>query len=219
MSATERKKKEVSFRQEHIIEAAEKVFFARGVKNTTMEDIAKASDYTKRSLYSYFKTKEEIYFEIIRRAYLLLRDEVLVDMEHVKKETGWVKLVTMSKAFVGFVKKYPEHYKVIAHYQSLKNDNDPDGEEEYLAEGEDLFEFLVFIIREGKQDGSLRGDLDEVTTAYVLWATVVGMGTLIRKNEINFYRRYPRSNTVLVEEMLRYALRSIGTQPVPDKLS
>jgi len=44
-----------------IIDAAERLFFSKGYNNSTMDEVAKESGFTKRTLYSYFTSKEEIY--------------------------------------------------------------------------------------------------------------------------------------------------------------
>ncbi|MBC8384358.1 MAG: helix-turn-helix transcriptional regulator, partial [Candidatus Cloacimonetes bacterium] len=46
-----RKEKEIEFRENLIIEAAEKLFLESGFENTKMEDIAAEADYTKPAVY------------------------------------------------------------------------------------------------------------------------------------------------------------------------
>ena len=47
-----------------IVDAAERLFFSKGYDNSAMDEIAKEAGYTKRTLYSYFTSKEEIYEKI-----------------------------------------------------------------------------------------------------------------------------------------------------------
>ena len=65
MGIIERKEREKLARKTEIINAAEKIFFKKGFENSTMDDIAKEAEFTKKTLYSYFKSKEELYFEIM----------------------------------------------------------------------------------------------------------------------------------------------------------
>ena len=52
----------------HTILAVARIVFAqRGAENTTMDDLAKASGLGRRTIYTYFKTREELYHEVIRR--------------------------------------------------------------------------------------------------------------------------------------------------------
>ncbi|MCM1450010.1 MAG: TetR/AcrR family transcriptional regulator [Clostridiales bacterium] len=47
--------------REKLIEVARQLFAYKGVENTTMSDIASASEKGRRTIYTYFKSKHEIY--------------------------------------------------------------------------------------------------------------------------------------------------------------
>ncbi|MEG1187309.1 MAG: TetR/AcrR family transcriptional regulator [Bacteroidales bacterium] len=51
--------------REMLIDVARQLFAREGVENTTMNDIAKASKKGRRTLYTYFKNKNEIYTAVI----------------------------------------------------------------------------------------------------------------------------------------------------------
>lgn len=55
----------VSKTREKLIEVARQLFVYKGLENTTMNDIANASDKGRRTIYTYFKNKKEIYDAII----------------------------------------------------------------------------------------------------------------------------------------------------------
>lgn len=48
-----------------LIDAARQLFAKQGFENTTMNDIAEASGKGRRTLYTYFKNKEEVYSAVI----------------------------------------------------------------------------------------------------------------------------------------------------------
>ena len=50
-----------------IIDAAKKLIQQYGLNKTTMEDIAKAAGKGKSTLYYYFKSKEDIFDEVIKQ--------------------------------------------------------------------------------------------------------------------------------------------------------
>jgi AcrR family transcriptional regulator len=62
--ASSRKTIERQNRREYIIDAARKLMAEKGIEETTMEDIAAAVEYTRRTLYAYFKSRDEIYLMI-----------------------------------------------------------------------------------------------------------------------------------------------------------
>ena len=51
----------VSKTKAKLVDVARQLFAKMGVENTTMNDIALASKKGRRTLYTYFKSKEEIY--------------------------------------------------------------------------------------------------------------------------------------------------------------
>ena len=50
-----------------ILTVARTIFAHRGADNTTMDDLAKASGLGRRTIYTYFNTREELYLEVINR--------------------------------------------------------------------------------------------------------------------------------------------------------
>ena len=50
-----------------ILTVARTIFAHRGADNTTMDDLAKASGLGRRTIYTYFKSREELYHEVINR--------------------------------------------------------------------------------------------------------------------------------------------------------
>jgi len=55
----------VSKTRDRIIEVARQVFSRKGVDKTTMNDIAAAAKKSRRTIYTYFRTKKEIYRALI----------------------------------------------------------------------------------------------------------------------------------------------------------
>lgn len=74
MKATEQKGKE--YIRDHIIRIATGIFSRFGFKKTTVDDIAHAMGKGKSSIYYYFRSKEEIYREVINREANMLRNEI-----------------------------------------------------------------------------------------------------------------------------------------------
>ena len=53
--------------REKLIDVARQLFAIKGIENTTMNDIATASDKGRRTIYTYFRNKREIYNAVIER--------------------------------------------------------------------------------------------------------------------------------------------------------
>lgn len=57
-----------------LVDVARQLFAKMGVENTTMNDIALASKKGRRTLYTYFKSKDEIYMAVVESELEMLSD-------------------------------------------------------------------------------------------------------------------------------------------------
>lgn len=66
----------ISKTKKNLIEVAQQLFAKKGVENTTMNDIAEASQRGRRTLYTYFNSKYDIYKAIIESELNVLYDKL-----------------------------------------------------------------------------------------------------------------------------------------------
>lgn len=85
--------------RQKLIEVARELFAQKGVDATTMNDIATASNKGRRTLYTYFRNKEDIFYAVIE-------DE----LAHLSKELGKVSKLNLT----------PEKKIVMLIYTHLK---------------------------------------------------------------------------------------------------
>ena len=60
-----------------LVDVARQLFAKNGLEETTMNDIAVASKKGRRTLYTYFKNKEEIYYAVIESELSLLSEKLM----------------------------------------------------------------------------------------------------------------------------------------------
>ena len=97
MGSERRREREKEQRRSAILRAARKEFFEKGFRAVTVDSIARRSELSKGAIYLYFKSKEEIYAQI------LLRD---IDKFHEKVAT----LLDPSKSASENLRRYAEVY-------------------------------------------------------------------------------------------------------------
>ncbi|ROR23909.1 TetR family transcriptional regulator [Mobilisporobacter senegalensis] len=212
MGVTARKEKERDIRKKDIIDAAEKIFFEKGFHNATMDDIAKEAEFSKRTVYVYFRSKEQLYFEIMIRGYKLLNGLFEKVVEENCTKTGIEKTELLGKALVDFSNLYPEYFKAIMDYENGDMDfenNDDKSIKECYMEGEKLFDFLKDTLDEGIQDGTVLNGIDVINTALILWASMVGVLNTSKKKEKYLIHYRNRTIEELVEEALKFLICSI----------
>ena len=66
----------ISRTRQKLLEVARQLFAQKGLEATTMNDIAVASKRGRRTLYTYFKNKEEIYYAVIQSELERLSDKM-----------------------------------------------------------------------------------------------------------------------------------------------
>lgn len=60
-----KKERLYEFNRKHILSAAKELFLEKGAAQTTMDEIAKKADFSKSTIYVYFKSEEEIFDYIV----------------------------------------------------------------------------------------------------------------------------------------------------------
>lgn len=86
----------VSKTRDKLIEVARQLFARKGVENTTMNDIASASDKGRRTIYTYFKNKRDIFNAVIEsetdQLLARLRQIVIKDVSADQKFREYVEV-------------------------------------------------------------------------------------------------------------------------------
>ena len=76
MPAVRRKDKALATLQT-ILDAAEQVFFEKGVSGATLEEIAQRAKVTRGAIYWHFANREDILFAVMDRTYRIFEDSIL----------------------------------------------------------------------------------------------------------------------------------------------
>ncbi len=82
--------------REKLIDVARQLFAYKGIENTTMNDIAAASDKGRRTIYTYFKNKREIFNAVIEseseQQVSRLREIVNMNIDPAEKLEKYLRL-------------------------------------------------------------------------------------------------------------------------------
>lgn len=110
--------------KKRILSAAANLFSRFGLEKTTMEDIAKAAGKGKSSLYYYFKSKEEVYAEVIRKEIAGLKTTIRKAIE--EEDDPYNKFTRFVGTRLNYLNKKADQYTTIRdeylkHYQFIQN--------------------------------------------------------------------------------------------------
>ena len=175
MGIQERKQREKKLRRGQIMDAAKKVFSAKGFNRATMEEIASEAELSPGTLYLYFKNKEELHTSLSINILQFLTRELksFVDRDDMGAEE---KLHALKDAFIMVYEHDPLVLINLFHLQSgetLKNLSG-DALESIKKTSAEALSTITSIVKEGIEQGVFV-ERHPVALADILWATYSGV--------------------------------------------
>ena len=156
-----------------VTQHAEDLFKHNGYENTTLDVLAENSEYTKRTIYRYFVSKEDLYFAVMLKGHTKL-------LETIRKaaragRTGHERITMAYRASYEFFNENGWLFDLTAQMKSIESKRDP-GELPYFKKYADCLELIhreingLFIM--AHDDKSIRTDIDPrqlgVSSTFVL---------------------------------------------------
>ncbi len=189
------------FNRENILTAAKELFETKGVENTTMDDIAHYADYSKSTIYVYFKSKEDIYNSIVQDYIDILIGELeLCIKESPNFEESYYRLCD---CLVNFEERYPKYYASLMGEERMTNSR-----KRLKPKKADIATELSLLIKELLEKGvaskKLREDIEIQPTVLYVWSAISGIIQVAeRKKDV-----LDKNLNMNKEEYLRYSFRT-----------
>jgi TetR/AcrR family transcriptional regulator len=156
-----RKQKEAESRRLFILEAARRLFAERGIDKPNMDEIAAAAEYTRQTLYSYFRSRDEILLRVLSGD---LRARWARQQEALDKTKGSLpRLRVWAECLIAHWREHPHAMRMEMFWDYHGIEPGAVGEdamEDFVQINEELAGGLRAMIESGVADGSLRADLD-----------------------------------------------------------
>lgn len=210
-----RKKTErlIQFNRENILETAEKLFSEKGLKETTVDDISKAADCSKSTIYVYFKSKDEIYNFIIYDYMSKLQDSVHSCVEKYRDfKQCYFQICTM---LVEIYEQHPLYFESVMGNISI--DEKEMEQNEILKRiydiGEIINDNMLLIFEKGLQENYLRSNLLVLPTVFTLWASLANIILMANQKEKYIAKRMHLTKTEFMQysfEMLLLTIKKGG---------
>ncbi|MDD6553899.1 MAG: TetR/AcrR family transcriptional regulator [Prevotellaceae bacterium] len=145
----------ISKTRQKLVDVARQLFAKNGINNTTMNDIAVASGKGRRTLYTYFKSKEDVYYAVIESELERLSDKL--DEVAAKKMPPQDKIIELIYTHLSMIKETvvrngnlrAEFFRNIWMVEKVRKNFD-----------EDEIELFRKVYSEGKADGEF--DIENV---------------------------------------------------------
>lgn len=152
-----------------ILNVAYNVFAEQGIDKTTMDDVAKASGLGRRTIYTYFKTREELFHAIIKKEIeIIIKQLNLVLSLKVSPEQKFTRFMAIHmKTIENLIKK-----NRLLRMEFLKRSEKIENYRKDIDQHEK--ECLTIILREGVQSGVFKLE-DYENTAGITLTTLKGL--------------------------------------------
>jgi len=155
-----RKDMERKARQQFVVDTAMALFARQGVEKTSMDDIAAAVDYTRRTLYAYFSSRDEIFLlaliEDLKTRWAKQKEDIAT------VDSGLDKILAWGLSLFAYSREHPHSIKLQLYwdFKGIESDRvNPEIFAAFEAINSDLAEGLREIFDLGTKDGSLRPGL------------------------------------------------------------
>ena len=167
MGKEERRRREKENRRKTILKAAKKLFFKKGLENTTMDEIAEEAELSKGTLYIYFKSKEVLALYIINESADLLYDTLRKADDTNKR--GIERITDITQALTDFFIDNRKEFQFFRYMDTLTASVGPENDilKEWQNGIEELIHVVLDIIVDGIKDGSIRKDMEPDKIAFI----------------------------------------------------
>lgn len=195
---TERERNRREGNKKSILKVAERIFTQKGYSLTTMDEIAEEAQFSKATLYHYFKSKSEMFFEIIYKSFEeVLQKVIKIQQMNVNAEEKLKKAIytigyyyhTKKNIARIFIMEKALMRKLLHPDSKLQtfSGHHPPIPARYKAIMDETFNHLCEIIEEGVRSGEFRR-LDVRQAGLILGAMIRGFhfkGPIREKKELS----------------------------------
>lgn len=195
--------------RERICETAIQLFLAEGFERTSIRRIAEAIGYTPGAIYTYFRNKDDILYELHAQGFAKFRAALRPRVE--AEPTPAARLHRAGEFYLRFAFENPQYYELMfimaVTAKRIREDT-------RWEDGLDNYDFLRAIVRDCIADGSLPpGDVEAAT--FSIWASVHGIASLVIRGRCPMIpdEALPR----VVTEAYDYSLRSLLREPSDER--
>lgn len=210
MGTTERKEREKEHRNKSIIDAAQKVFFEKGLLLSTMDEIAEQAELAKGTLYLYYHSKEDLYLTVMMRGLSILKGmfQSVIDRNLSVVRT----LLELSFTYTEFFESNKNYFRMLHFFNTPQFHKQVSEEMMQSCDrfNQSLWTMVTTIIERGMREGKLRTELNPIEIAIIMWSNASTLLMRIdnqhelfrQKLNIDLNNTLRTSNRLLLESVL-----------------
>jgi AcrR family transcriptional regulator len=167
----ERKEREKEQRREDILDAAQRVFFEKGLAAATMDDIAEAAELSKGTLYLYYKSKEDLYLTVMMRGMQLLY-EGFNEVTNKVSAPAYM-LAHLFEAYLSFFNNHRDFFRMMHYLQApqFHKQISEDVKQSCSVLNQRIWDLVNGMLQKCIDAGLLRKGLNPTQLGLILWSS------------------------------------------------
>jgi AcrR family transcriptional regulator len=173
MGIKERQERERLRTRQSILDAARDLFITEGYRNGSMRKIAERIEYSAAAIYSYFPSKDDIFFALAEEGFRMLAERARGAVENIADPLD--RLRAGLRAFYAFSKTNPEYFELMFVDRSVPS----------LSQDFQRFQFFQETTARAEGDvracierGQFSRALNPAAALHVLWVATLGAATI-----------------------------------------
>ncbi len=219
MGKIERREREREERRKTIMKAARKLFYSKGLDNTTMDEIAEEAELSKGTLYLYFQSKEILALSIIKETSDILNG--ILKAAAATEKPGIERIADITEALTDFFKSNRDEFRFLKYMDTLTASLGTGNDilKEWKSGIEDLIRVVLDIVVDGMQDGSIREDIEPDKAAFIYSNMVISLLVRLASHQGIILMNQSLSEDDIIETMFRMILKMLEPRQAPEKSS
>jgi len=157
-----------------LLEAARDLFFERGYSGTTMDLVSRRAGLSKRTVYLYFKNKDDLFLAVASQGLEQLQASLEdVDVDGLDYEEA---VETIMERYIRFAGDEPEYFRFVFHdaTQSMITNASEPVRERIAHQERACLRVPARVVEKGIAEGIVPV-VDPMEAAIVFWGTVTGI--------------------------------------------
>jgi AcrR family transcriptional regulator len=175
LGSEHRREREKEQRRNAILRAARREFFEKGFRSVTVDGIARRSELSKGAIYLYFKSKEEIYAQILLRDIDKFHDRVESLLDTSKSASD--NLRRFAEVYAGFFISDRELFRIFMNFMIQHNPVNftPNINDHIVKSTNQTVNIIEQILQIGVDSGEFPRNLDIRICRNALWGLLNGI--------------------------------------------
>ncbi|WP_434984844.1 TetR family transcriptional regulator [Vreelandella zhaodongensis] len=168
-------KAEAAATREALLDAAEEVFFAKGVARTSLEQIARHADLTRGAVYWHFKNKGDLFMALVERVRMPFQS-LMEEVNNADPTISPLEAIRLA-CHAGLDRlEQPSHQRILSillHRCEFFSDINPLEMQDEIAD--ECFDEMLSVFQLAQQQQLLRNDLPPDVATRLMQAALGGL--------------------------------------------